>query len=105
MDHCTLFSVLRSVAFNFRCLTKFDKLRMRIGEVVRKIAKKFGSTSMERVEQFQRIKDDHCTLLSVIKSVTFHFRCLTKFHNIRMRIDDVVHKIAQKCEEHIYGES
>ena len=60
---------------------------------------------MERVEQFRIIKVDHCTLLSVLRSVTFHFRCLTKFHNLRMRIGKVVRKITQKCEEHIYGES
>ena len=60
---------------------------------------------MGRVEQFQNIKVDHCTLLSALRSVTFHFRCLTKFHNLRMRIGEVVRKIAQKCEEHIYGET
>ena len=60
---------------------------------------------MERVEQFQSIKVDHCTLLSVLRSVTFHFRCLTKFHNLRMRIAEVVRKIAQRSLEHINGES
>ena len=60
---------------------------------------------MERVEQFQSIKGDYCTLLSVLRSVTFNFRCLTMFHNLKMRIDEVVRKIAQKCEVHIYGKS
>ena len=60
---------------------------------------------MERVEQFQRIKEDNCTLFSVLRSVTFNFRCLKMFHNLRMRIGEVVRKIAQKSEEHIYGES
>ena len=60
---------------------------------------------MERVEQFQSIKGDHCTLFSVLRSVTFNFRCLTMFHNLRMRKGEVVRKIAQKCEENIYGDS
>ena len=60
---------------------------------------------MERVEQFQSTKGDHCTLFSVLSSVTFNFRRLTTFHNLRMRIGEVMRKIAQKCEEHIYGES
>ena len=57
---------------------------------------------MERVEQFQNIKVDHCTLLSALRSVTFHFSCLTKFHNLRMRIGEVVRNIAQNGSEHIY---
>ena len=60
---------------------------------------------MERVEQFQSIKVDNCTPFSVLRSVTFDFRCLTTFHKVRMRIGEVVRKIAQKCEEHIYVES
>ena len=60
---------------------------------------------MERVEQFQSIKGDHCTLFSVLRSVTFNFRCLKTFHNLRMRIGEVVRKITQKCDEHIYVES
>ena len=60
---------------------------------------------MERVEQFQSVKVDHCSLLSVLRSVTFDFRFLTMFHKVRMRIAEVVRKIAQKCEEHIYVES
>ena len=59
---------------------------------------------MERVEQFQSIKEDHCTLFSVLRSVTLNFRCLTTFHNLRILIGEVVRKITQKCEEHIYGE-
>ena len=59
---------------------------------------------MERVEQFQSIKGDHSTLFSFLKSLTFNFRCLTTFHNLTMLIGEVVRKIAQKCEEHIYGE-
>ena len=60
---------------------------------------------MERVEQFQSIKVDHCTLFSVLRSVTFDFMCHTTFHKVRMLIDEVMRKIAQKCEEHVYGES
>ena len=60
---------------------------------------------MERVEQFQIIKGDHCTLFSVQGSVTFDFRCLTTFHNLRLQKGEVVRKIAQMCEEQIYGES
>ena len=57
---------------------------------------------MERVEQFQSIEGDHCTLFSVLRMVTFNFRCLTTFHNLRILIGEVVRKIAQKCEENIY---
>ena len=60
---------------------------------------------MERVEQFQCIKMDHCTLFSVLRSVTFNFRCFTTFHEVKMRIGEIVRKIIQKCEEHICGES
>ena len=60
---------------------------------------------MEKVEQLQSIKGDHCTLFSVLRSVTFNFRCLTTIHNLWMRIGEVVRKIAQECEDHIYGES
>ena len=60
---------------------------------------------MERVEQFQLIKVDHCTLFSILRFVTFNFTCLTTFHKVWMRIGEVVRKIAQKCEEHIYGRS
>ena len=60
---------------------------------------------MERLEQLQCIKVDHCTLYNVLRSVKFDFRCHTTFHNVRMRIGEVVHKTAQKCDEHIYGES
>ena len=59
---------------------------------------------MERVEQFQSIKVDHCTIFSVIRSVTFYFRCLTMFHKVRMRIGEVVRKIAQMCEKDIDGQ-
>ena len=60
---------------------------------------------MERVEQFQSIKVVHCTLFSVLKSVTFDFRCHTMFHKIRLRMYEVVRKIAQKCEKRIHGET
>ena len=60
---------------------------------------------MERVEQIQSIEGDHSTLFSVLISLTFNFRCLTAFHNLRMLIGEVVRKIAQKCEEHMYIES
>ena len=60
---------------------------------------------MVKVELFQSIKVDQCTLFSVLKSVTFNFRSNTTFHKVRMRIGKVVHKIEQECEEHIYGES
>ena len=60
---------------------------------------------MERVEQFQSIKLENCTLLSVLRCVTLNFRRHTMFHKIRMCIGEVVHKMARKCEEHIYGES
>ena len=60
---------------------------------------------MERLEQFQSLKGDHCTLFSVLRSVTFIFWCHTTFHMVRMRIGEVERKIAQKCEEHIYRES
>ena len=60
---------------------------------------------MERVEKFQRVKWDHCTLFSVLRSVTFNFRCLTMFHNLRILKGEVVRKITQKYEEYIYGES
>ena len=60
---------------------------------------------MERVEQFQSIKVVHCTLSSVLRSVTFDFMLHTTFHKVRMLIDEVVCEIAQNCEVHIYGES
>ena len=79
---------------------------MRIGEFVRKIATKIVLCRfMERVEQFQNIKMVYCNLFSVLRSVTFNFRSLTTFDNLRMRIDEVVRKITQKCELHIYEES
>ena len=59
---------------------------------------------MERVDQFQSIELDNSTLFSVIRSVTFHFRSLTMFENLRMRIGEVVRIIAQKFEKHIYEE-
>ena len=40
VDHCTLFSVLRSVIFDFASNTMFHKVRMRIGDVMRKITQK-----------------------------------------------------------------
>ena len=60
---------------------------------------------MERVEQLQRIKLVHCTLSSVLRSVTFDFMLHTTFHKGRILIDEDVRKIVQKCEVHIYGES
>ena len=42
VDDSTLFSVVRSVTFDFMCYTMFHKVRMRIDEVVRKIVQKFG---------------------------------------------------------------
>ena len=60
---------------------------------------------MERVELLQRIKIDHCTLFSVLRSFTLDIMCQTTFHKVRMRKGEVVCKIAQKCEEYIYGES
>ena len=60
---------------------------------------------MERVEPFQSIKVDHCTLFSVIRSFTLDIRCQTTFHKIRMRKGKLVRIIAQKCEKHIYEES
>ena len=60
---------------------------------------------MQRVEQFQSIKMVHCTLFSVLRSVTFDFMFHTTFHKVRILIDEVVRKIAQKCEVHIYEES
>ena len=60
---------------------------------------------MERVEQFQTIKVDNCSLFSVLRSVTLDLGFHTMFQKPRMRIDEVVRKIAQKCEDHIYGES
>ena len=59
---------------------------------------------MERVDQFQSIKVVLCSLFTVIGKVAFDFRCHTTFHKVRMRIGEVVRKITQKCEEHIYGE-
>ena len=38
--NCTLFSVLRSVTFDFMCHTTFHKVRMLIDEVVCEIAQK-----------------------------------------------------------------
>ena len=60
---------------------------------------------MERVEQFQSIKVGHCTLSIVLRSVTFDFMLHTTFHKLRILRDEVVRKIALKCEVHIYGES
>ena len=60
---------------------------------------------MERVEQFQSIKVGHCTLSSVLRSVTFDFMLHKTSDKVRILIDEVVRKIAQKCEVHIYGES
>ena len=60
---------------------------------------------MERVEQFKSIKIGHCTLFSVLRSVTLDFRFQTTLHTVKMQINEVVQKITQKCHEHIYGES
>ena len=60
---------------------------------------------MERVEQLKSIKVEYCTIFSVLRNLTLDFRCHTTIHKIRMRITEVVRKIAQKCEEHIYTES
>ena len=60
---------------------------------------------MERVEQLQTIKVDHCTLFFVLRSLTHDYLCHTTFHEVWMRIGEVVRKIAQMYEEHIYGES
>ena len=60
---------------------------------------------MERIEQLKSIKVDRWTLFSVIRSVTLDFRFHSIFHKLRIRIGEDVGKIAQKCEEHIYGES
>ena len=60
---------------------------------------------MEGVVQFQSIKVDHCTLFSVLGSVTFDFGFHTTFHKIRMRIGEVVHKIAQIYKKLIDGRS
>ena len=60
---------------------------------------------MERVEPLQNIKVDYCTLFTRLRSVTLDIRCQTTFHKVRMRKGEVVCKIAQKCEEYIYGES
>ena len=60
---------------------------------------------MERVEQFQSIKVDNCSLFSVLRNVTFDFMCHRTFHKVWILIDEVLRKIAQKSEEHVYGES
>ena len=60
---------------------------------------------MERVEQYRSVKVDNCTLFSFQRSVTFDFMFHTTFHKVRMRKEEFVRKIAQKCEKQIYGES
>ena len=40
VDHCILFSILRSVTLDFTSQTKFHKVRMPKGEVMRIIAQK-----------------------------------------------------------------
>ena len=60
---------------------------------------------MERLEQFQCVKVDQLTLFTVRKSVTFDFGFHATFHKLMIIIDEVLSKIAQKCEKHIYGES
>ena len=60
---------------------------------------------MERVDRFQCVKVYHCTLFSVLSNGTFDLGFHTTFHNLRMWIDEVVRKTAQKCGEHIYEES
>ena len=49
---------------------------------------------MERVEQFQIIKGYHCTLFIIQRSLIFVLSYHTTFHNVMMRIGDVVLKIA-----------
>ena len=60
---------------------------------------------MERVEQFQSLKVVHFTLSSVLRSVTFDSMLDTTFYMVMILIEEVVCKIAQKCEVHIYGEN
>ena len=48
---------------------------------------------MERVEQLETIKVDHCTLFSVLRSATFDFGFHTTFHKLRILIEEVVRKI------------
>ena len=60
---------------------------------------------MERVKPFQFIKVVDCALFSVLRSVTLDIRCHKMFHMERFLISEFVNKIAQNCEEQIYGES
>ena len=60
---------------------------------------------MERVEEFESIKVNRCTIFSVPRNVTFDFIIHTTFRKVRMRIGEVVHEIAQNCQKLIYGES
>ena len=63
------------------------------------------SSSMERIEQFESTNVNRSTLFSVFRSVTFYFMINSTFRKVTMRIGKVVHKISQKCDEHIYEES
>ena len=64
VNRCTVFSVLQRLTLDFMIDTMFRKVMTLIGEVVHKTVR---SSSMERVEEFESIKVNHCTIFSVLR--------------------------------------
>ena len=60
---------------------------------------------MEIVEEFESIKVNRCTVFSVLQRLIFDFMIDRMFRKVMTLVGEVVHKIAQNCENLIYGES
>ena len=52
---------------------------------------------MERVEEFESIKVNRCTVFSVLQILTLDFMIDTMFRMVMTLIGVVVHEIAQNC--------
>ena len=105
VNHCTIFSVLTNITFDFMIYTMVRKVNTWICEVVHKLHKNVRNSSMKRVEKFESIKVKRCTIFSVLRKLTFNFMIDTIFRKVRTLIGEIVHEIAQNCQTLIYGES
>ena len=52
------------------------------------------SSPMERVEEFESIKVNHCTIFNVLRRLTRDFMTDTMFRRVMTLIGEVVHEIA-----------
>ena len=60
---------------------------------------------MERVEEFESIKVKRCTVISVLRRLTFDFMIDTMFRRVMTPLGEVMREIVQNYQKLIFGES